>query len=108
MNDVAEEFTTNSTQEGVLPMGGDSLVIAEDGSKRKISRVSPIAGFGVGVPLSRLYAEYLGGSLIIETIHGEGTVATLTLKRCDAGSGEVLSKRPETDLRRVINSKIAT
>ena len=60
--------------------------------------MSPIAGFGVGVPLSRLYAEYLGGSLDINTVFGEGSVAKLRLKR-KAGAGEILQVQPSPAAR---------
>lgn len=39
------------------------------------------SGYGVGLPLSRLYAQYLGGSLNLMSMPGEGTTAFLHLKR---------------------------
>eukprot|EP00401_Gymnodinium_catenatum_P052820 CAMPEP_0117512702 /NCGR_PEP_ID=MMETSP0784-20121206/29171_1 /TAXON_ID=39447 /ORGANISM="" /LENGTH=385 /DNA_ID=CAMNT_0005308437 /DNA_START=75 /DNA_END=1229 /DNA_ORIENTATION=+ len=45
------------------------------------SKGSPLAGYGVGLPLSRLYARYLGGSLHLMSMPGEGTAAYLYLKR---------------------------
>jgi pyruvate dehydrogenase kinase 2/3/4 len=41
---------------------------------------SPLAGFGVGLPLSRLYAEYLGGSLHLMSMPNFGTYAYLFLQ----------------------------
>jgi len=41
---------------------------------------SPLAGFGVGLPLSRLYAEYIGGSLHLMSMPNFGTYAYLFLK----------------------------
>ncbi len=33
----------------------------------------PLAGFGYGMPISRLYAEYLGGNLEVISMEGYGT-----------------------------------
>lgn len=41
---------------------------------------SPLAGFGVGLPLSRLYAEYIGGSLHLMSMPNFGTYAYLFLQ----------------------------
>mmetsp|Transcript_23654 Transcript_23654/g.56103 ORF Transcript_23654/g.56103 Transcript_23654/m.56103 type:complete len:458 (-) Transcript_23654:110-1483(-) len=43
---------------------------------------TPLAGFGVGLPLSRLYAEYIGGSLQLISMPNFGTHAFLFLERC--------------------------
>ncbi|XP_054710333.1 3-methyl-2-oxobutanoate dehydrogenase [lipoamide] kinase, mitochondrial-like [Uloborus diversus] len=43
----------------------------------------PMHGFGFGLPTSRAYAEYLGGSLTLETMQGIGTDAYLRLRHID-------------------------
>lgn len=43
---------------------------------------TPLAGYGMGLPLSRLYAEYIGGSLHIMSMPNFGTHAFLFLQRC--------------------------
>lgn len=48
------------------------------------TEATPLAGFGVGLPLSRLYAEYLGGSLHLMTLPNFGTHAFLYLHRCSS------------------------
>lgn len=41
---------------------------------------SSIAGLGYGLPLSRAYAEYFGGSLHVQSAFGWGTDVYLKLK----------------------------
>jgi len=52
---------------------------------------TPLAGYGVGLPLSRLYARYLGGSLHLQPLPGVGTSAYLYLKRVQ---GEAREEHP--------------
>ncbi len=44
--------------------------------------------FGFGLPVSRAYAAYLGGSLIINSIQGYGTDVHLRLKHFNPKSDE--------------------
>jgi len=48
------------------------------------AEATPLAGFGVGLPLSRLYAEYIGGSLQLVSMPNFGTHAFLFLERCSS------------------------
>jgi signal transduction histidine kinase len=41
---------------------------------------STIAGLGYGLPLSRAYAEYFGGGIAVQSLHGWGTDVYLRLK----------------------------
>ncbi|CAL1163589.1 unnamed protein product [Cladocopium goreaui] len=54
---------------------------------------TPLAGYGVGLPLSRLYARYLGGSLHLQSLPGVGTCAYLYLKRLESEAREELPTR---------------
>jgi len=54
---------------------------------------SPLGGFGVGLPLSRLYARYLGGALHLTSYPGFGTQAHLLLPRITVKQVEKLPSR---------------
>jgi pyruvate dehydrogenase kinase 2/3/4 len=45
------------------------------------AKPSPLSGYGVGLPLSRLYAEYIGGSLHLMSMPNYGTHAYLFLQQ---------------------------
>eukprot|EP00435_Cladocopium_sp_Y103_P013274 s2378_g3.t1 len=45
------------------------------------SKASPLSGYGVGLPLSRLHARYMGGTLELISLPGYGTSAYLSLPR---------------------------
>ena len=47
-------------------------------------RRSALAGYGMGLPLSRLYARYLGGRLDLRSLEGHGTDCFLHLARLGA------------------------
>jgi len=49
---------------------------------------TPLAGYGVGLPLSRLYARYLGGELHLISLPGVGTSAYLYLRRIESEARE--------------------
>ncbi|XP_026194099.1 pyruvate dehydrogenase (acetyl-transferring) kinase, mitochondrial [Cyclospora cayetanensis] len=49
--------------------------------EKKQLMISPLAGFGCGLPLCRLYASYLRGSLTVVSMPSHGTDAYVHLKR---------------------------
>uniref|UniRef100_A0A8C5WVI4 Protein-serine/threonine kinase n=1 Tax=Laticauda laticaudata TaxID=8630 RepID=A0A8C5WVI4_LATLA len=51
---------------------------------------TPMAGFGYGLPISRLYAKYFHGDLNLYSISGFGTEAVIHLKALSAESVEKL------------------
>eukprot|EP00124_Ichthyophonus_hoferi_P001408 Ihof_evm11s72 gene=Ihof_evmTU11s72 len=57
---------------------------------RKDMNHAPLAGFGYGLPLSRLYARYMGGDLQLISMDGYGTDAYIYLKKSADAANEVL------------------
>ena len=52
--------------------------------------VPPLAGYGYGLPISRLYARYIAGELLLAPVEGHGCHAIVYLKRDSAHAGEHL------------------
>lgn len=61
---------------------GDLLSMSNERSDKEL------AGYGIGLPMAKAYAEYLGGSLEIKTMVGIGTDVYLTLKHIDSKKGD--------------------
>lgn len=54
------------------------------------SRAPPLAGFGYGLPISRLYAQYFQGDLKFYSLEGYGTDAAIYIKALSTDSIEKL------------------
>ena len=59
----------------------EELLDAEERTHQCSNRPDPIAGFGYGLPLSRLYARHFGGELSLTSMEGYGTDAYLHLSK---------------------------
>uniref|UniRef100_A0A8C5HYG6 Protein-serine/threonine kinase n=1 Tax=Gouania willdenowi TaxID=441366 RepID=A0A8C5HYG6_GOUWI len=63
------------------------------------SRNAPLAGFGYGLPISRLYAKYFQGDLQLYSMEGYGTAAVIYLKALSSESVERLPVFNKSALR---------
>ncbi|CAH6721274.1 hypothetical protein CLIB1444_05S07448 [[Candida] jaroonii] len=61
----------------------ETPILDSDGSN---SFRAPMAGFGYGLPISRLYAQYFGGDLKLISMEGYGTDVYLHLNRLSSSS----------------------
>jgi len=53
---------------------------------------APLAGFGYGLPMSRLYARYFGGDLKVQSVEGYGMDSVVYLKLLAADARETLTQ----------------
>uniref|UniRef100_A0A667WHF5 Protein-serine/threonine kinase n=1 Tax=Myripristis murdjan TaxID=586833 RepID=A0A667WHF5_9TELE len=60
---------------------------------------APLAGFGYGLPISRLYARYFQGDLQLYSMEGHGTDAVIHMKALSTDSVERLPVFNQTALR---------
>jgi len=70
---------------------------------------SPLSGWGMGLPVSRLYAEYLGGKLELMNMPGIGVDAYLFLKRISLqtdGNTSVSSVSVDSSISSFTNPKL--
>ncbi|KAL2021298.1 hypothetical protein VTK56DRAFT_7269 [Thermocarpiscus australiensis] len=70
-------FTTFSESDDVPGASTDDALSVISAAS---SGSSSIAGLGYGLPLSRAYAEYFGGGIAVQSLHGWGTDVYLRLK----------------------------
>ncbi|PYH49212.1 alpha-ketoacid dehydrogenase kinase family protein, partial [Aspergillus saccharolyticus JOP 1030-1] len=68
----------SETHEGMEAL--NTIAAASGGGGGANGHLSSIAGLGYGLPLSRAYAEYFGGSIAIQSLWGWGTDVYLTLQ----------------------------
>lgn len=69
----------------------DSSTVFVDQSQQSFERGSggPMAGLGFGLPISRIYAKYFGGSLEVKNIPGYGCDVFLRIPNISVVSDQV-------------------
>merc|ERR1711988_301387 len=67
--------TQGESAEAVISQGGDFAQLC--GQDRVSLR--QMAGYGFGLPLSRVYAQYFGGDIHVQSMHGYGTDVYLNI-----------------------------
>jgi len=55
-------------------------------SHRAVSKQSELAGYGFGLPLTRLHAQYFGGDVFMQALPGLGTDMYLILTHLKEGT----------------------
>ncbi|XP_030630049.1 pyruvate dehydrogenase (acetyl-transferring) kinase isozyme 2, mitochondrial isoform X3 [Chanos chanos] len=70
-------------------------------------QTAPLAGFGYGLPISRLYAQYFQGDLQLYSMEGHGTDAVIHLKALSTDSVERLPVYNKTAWRNYKVSQVA-
>jgi len=68
------------------------------------STSTPMHGLGYGLPLSKLYARYLGGDIKVASCDGYGTDAFIYLKSLDSESYETLPIYNESSVNKLKNT----
>ena len=66
----------------------------------------PLAGYGYGLPLSRLYARYLSGDLKLYSLDGFGTDALLHFQACPQEAKERLPIWHESGSKRIYEAQL--
>ena len=67
---------------------------------------APLAGYGYGLPLSRLYARYFNGDLTMSSIDGFGTEVFIYLQALESEAKERLPLYHETGSRKIYEAKL--
>merc|ERR1712039_676699 len=74
----------------------------QQGCKARVKR--ELAGFGFGLPLTRLFAQYFGGEVFMQALPGHGTDMYLLLNHLKEGAPSTEMEDPSTALTENENS----
>lgn len=73
--EMAMAYSYTSVSNPALQVGD-----SETGKLKAPATPSPLAGYGYGLPMSRIYAEAFGGDLVLQSMEGFGTRAYYYIK----------------------------
>ena len=65
-----------------------------------------LAGYGFGLPLTRLHAQYFGGDVFMQALPGHGTDMYLLLNHLKEGSPSTEEDDPSTSLTVTENQSV--
>jgi len=71
--------------------------------QKKAERRKELAGYGFGLPLTRLYAQYFGGEVFMQALPGHGTDMYLLLNHLKEGAASTEMDDPSTAIVRTEN-----
>jgi len=72
----------------------------------QMGSAAPLAGYGYGLPLSRLYARYFNGDLTMSSIEGFGTEVFIYLQAIESEAKERLPVYHETGSKKIYEAKL--
>lgn len=78
-NGMTEEALGMAMAYSYTSVSKPAMSLEEEGGTPS-SEPSPLAGYGYGLPMSRMYAQSLGGDLVLQTMEGYGTRAYYYIK----------------------------
>lgn len=71
------------------------------------STTEPLAGYGYGLPIARLYAKYFNGDLVLNSVDGHGTDAVIFLKVFPRDALELLPVHNKTSTQHYVAAERA-
>ena len=80
------QYNFSTAEESTENQMNDQGIFSNMMSESNRTTTGPMHGYGFGLPTSRAYAEYLGGSLTLSSMQGLGTDVYLRLRHFNSSS----------------------
>ena len=91
-NDMVFNYAFTTAKTPVVP--------GQENESAELDQV-PMAGYGYGLPLARLYARYFNGDIILSSMDGYGTDAYVYLRNLPTEASELLPNYTPAEATRV-------